>query len=367
MKITFLSPQFNLTGGHRVMAIYAQKLHERGHEVAVVGSRLPGPSLRDIARSLVREGSWPRRSEGMPSHFDGIDADCRLLDRPGPIRDSDVPDADVVIATWWETAEWAAALSPGKGAKVYFIQHHEVWPYLPVERVKATWRLPMPKIVVAGWLADLARERYGDDRATVVLNAVDRDQFHAPPRGKNAVPTVGMMYSTVHFKGCDVTLEAVRLAAGRIPGLRLIAFGSHEVDPGRLPLPDGTEFHLRPPQAEIRHLYAGCDAWLFGSRDEGFGLPILEAMACRTPVIGTPVGAAPELIGEGGGCLVRPEDPRDMADAIGRIMALPDDRWRALSDAAHATASRYSWDDAADRFEAALIGAVERPGVAAAR
>ena len=53
-----------------------------------------------------------------------------------------------------------------------------------------------------------------------------------------------------------------------------------------------------------------------------------------------------------------------MADAIGRIVALPDDRWRAMSDVAHDTASRYSWDDAADRFEAALIRAVERSRVA---
>jgi len=44
-------------------------------------------------------------------------------------------------------------------------------------------------------------------------------------------------------------------------------------------------------------------------------LPILEAMACRTPVIGTPAGPAPELLGAGGGILVRPEDPADMAMA----------------------------------------------------
>jgi glycosyltransferase involved in cell wall biosynthesis len=223
----------------------------------------------------------------------------------------------------------------------------------------------MQKIVVAGWLAEVARERYGDDGAVLVPNAVDVDRFHAPPRGKNAVPTVGLMYSAVPFKGCDVSLEAFRIAEGRIPGLRLVAFGADEVDPVRLPLPEGAEYHLRPAQDDLRLHYAGCDAWLFGSRDEGFGLPILEAMACRTPVIGTPVGAAPELIGRGGGILVRPEDPEDMAAAIGRIMALPDGRWRAMSDAAHDTASRYTWDDAADRFEAALIRAVERSKAAA--
>ena len=72
-----------------------------------------------------------------------------------------------------------------------------------------------------------------------------------------------------------------------------------------MPLPRDTEFHLRPPQDRIRDIYSKCDAWLFGSRSEGFGLPILEAMACRTPVIGTPAGAAPELLGDGRGILSR--------------------------------------------------------------
>jgi glycosyltransferase involved in cell wall biosynthesis len=364
MRITFLSPPFNLSGGHRVKAIYAQKLHERGHEVTVVAPGTPRPTLRQIARSLVRDRAWPKTHADLPSHFDRIDAECRIAGHFGPITDADVPDADVVIATWWETAEWAASLSPSKGAKVYFIQHHEVWPYLPVERVEATWRFPMQKIVVAAWLAEIARERYGDDGVVLVPNAVDRDQFHAPPRGKNAVPTVGMMYSRSHFKGCDVSLEAFRIAAGRVAGLRLVAFGDGGVDRDGLPLPGGAEFHVRPSQDDLRRHYASCDAWLFGSRDEGFGLPVLEAMACRTPVIGTPVGAAPELIGQGGGYLVRTEDPEDMAAAIERIAALPDDRWRAMSDIAYDTASRYTWDDAADRFEAALIHAVERSKVA---
>ena len=43
----------------------------------------------------------------------------------------------VVIATWWETAEWVAGLSPRKGAKAYFLQHHEVHPGQPVDRVRA--------------------------------------------------------------------------------------------------------------------------------------------------------------------------------------------------------------------------------------
>ncbi|QJW92708.1 glycosyltransferase [Frigoriglobus tundricola] len=356
MRITFVCPPPDLSGGQRVVATYADRLQRRGHSVTIVTPRRARPGLRAVARSLLRTGRWPLRPP-TDSHFARCAAEHRLLDRNRPVTDADVPDADVVIATWWETAEWVMNLAPKKGAKVYFIQHHEVFEYLPVERVEASWRLPLRKIVVARWLADLARDRYGDPAAELVPNAVDLDLFHAPSRGRNKVPVVGTMYSTVHFKGCDTGLEAVRLAAARLHGLKLLAFGAAPVDPS-MPLPPGAEFHLRPQQDRIRELYARCDVWLFASRSEGFGLPILEAMACRTPVIGTPAGAAPELIARGGGCLVEYEDPADMAAAIVRVCSQSDSEWQSMSDAAYATATQYTWADATDLFERALRAAV---------
>jgi len=116
----------------------------------------------------------------------------------------------------------------------------------------------------------------------------------------------------------------------------------------------------------LKSIYGACTGWLFGSRREGFGLPILEAMACRTPVIATPAGAAPELIDRGGGMLVKPEDPADMARAIEHIHALSETEWRDMSDLAYATAANYTWDDATDAFERALQSVIERAGATTA-
>jgi glycosyltransferase involved in cell wall biosynthesis len=127
-----------------------------------------------------------------------------------------------------------------------------------------------------------------------------------------------------------------------------------------LPLPPCSELHVQPPQAQLRELYAQCDAWLFSTKTEGFGLPILEAMACRTPVIATPAGAAPELLSGGGGIMVAPNDPNDMARGIERIIALSDPEWVRLSDLAFETASRYDCKHAAELFEAALQTAIEK-------
>ncbi len=110
----------------------------------------------------------------------------------------------------------------------------------------------------------------------------------------------------------------------------------------------------------MKEIYSKCDAWLFGSRSEGFGLPILEAMACRTPVIGTPTGAALDLLPKGGGLVVKPEDPEDMARAIEHICHLSEHNWQRMSNAAYSTAINYTWNDATTLFEAALQTALDR-------
>lgn len=358
MKITFVLPCVSLTGGIRVVAIYAERLQKRGHEVFIVSTPAAEPTLFQQARSLLRGRGWIASEKNQPSHFDRLDVPHHIIDRYRPVTDADVPDADVVVATWWETAEWVSKLSAAKGAKAYFIQHYEVFDYLPQERVAATWSLPMHKITISQWLVDLAGNRYSDRNISLVPNSVDTDLFYAPPRGKQFIPTVGMMYSESPWKGSDVSLKAFALAAQKIPNLRLVAFGLHSPSPELLPCL--SEYALCPAQSSVKDIYAKCDAWLFSSRSEGFGLPILEAMACRTPVIGTPTGAAPELLAGSAGVLVQPEDPEDMARAIEKICQLSEAEWQAMSDTAYARATTYSWEEATQLFEAALHTAIDR-------
>src|SRR6202008_5001925 len=134
MRITFLLPPVNMSGGIRVIAIYAKRLLDRGHRVNLVS--VPRAATRKLHR--IQDVLLPRRQ--LKSHFDGLGVDPRVLEKARPITDADVPDADGVIATWWETAEWVSALSPSKGRKCYFVQHHEIHPSQPTERVKATYR-----------------------------------------------------------------------------------------------------------------------------------------------------------------------------------------------------------------------------------
>ncbi len=355
MKITFVMAAADLSGGNRVISIYADRLAALGNQVTVVSRPRPRATLKDKLKAWLRGQPVPENRPHWPSHFDDLKL-AKHVQTPRwkpSIGAEDVPDADVVIATWWETAEWVMAIPASKGKRAYFIQHYEAHPGQDVSRVEATWRLPMHKIIIARWLVDIARDRYNDTEISYVPNAVDVKQFTAPPRERQPVPTVGVMYSVQHFKGCDVSLKAYDLAKQAIPNLRLIAFGNRNPST-ELPIPPGTAFTMQPAQDEIKDQYSACDVWLFASRSEGFGLPLLEAMACRTPVIATATGAAPELVATGGGVLVPQEDPHAMAAEIKRIVKLPEAQWKVMSDAAYAAATNYTWDDATKLFESAL-------------
>lgn len=362
MRINFVLPHAGMAGGVRVLAIYAERLHRRGHQVMVVSQPPPRCSFRNKLKSLLLRRGWPAEPDPGPSYFEGLAVPHRVLERARPIINSDLPDADVVLATFWRTGPWVAGLSPNKGKKAIFLQGYETSPGIENPEIDAVWRLPMRKIVVSQWMIELARRRFGDIDVLHVPNSVDLIQFYAPARRKHTVPTVGLLYATIHLKGVDISLEALRRVRERIPNLRVIAFGAEPVAPG-LPLPEGVEYHYRPPQQRIRELYADCDVWLCGSRQEGFHLPPLEAMACRCPVVSTRVGGPLDTVIDAvNGFLVDVDDAKGLAERVVEVLSMNEDDWRSMSDAALATACRYSWDDATNRFEDALRRVIKDAG-----
>jgi glycosyltransferase involved in cell wall biosynthesis len=358
MKITFLIPWANLSGGVRVVTIYAQQLQKRGHSVLVLSLPRQKIPFRRKVKSLLLGRGWPRMLPEA-SYLHGSGVELRVLESLTP-RNTEVPDADVIVATFWNTAHVVRQLPPAKGAKAIFIQNYEVMEGKSNPALDATWRMPMHKVTISKWLVDLARERFGDAVVSHVPNSVDFEQFNAPPRSKQPVPTVGLLYSRSWFKGCRTSLAALKQIKAALPSLRLISFGAERPVAG-LRLPSCAEFHLQPPQQMLRELYAQCDVWLCGSNREGFHLPPLEAMACRCPVVSTNVGGPLDLIQEGvNGHLVEIGDAKALAQRALQVMALPPAQWIGMSEAAYRTATRYTWEEATDRFEQALFLAIER-------
>lgn len=359
MRVTFLmAGYFDLTGGCRVIETHARHLLQRGHTVTVVTRPNAKASLKDQVRSLLKGNGLIRQRPGL-SHFTNSPVTHRVIDRHRPIGAGDLPDADVVVATWWQTADWVAALPPEKGAKANFLQHYEAFEYLPKEQVDAVWRLDFHKITISRWLVDLASS-FGDDDVTLVPNSVDLQQFNAPARGKQAIPSIGLLHHSSPWKGVETALAAVSRLLDHFPEVRLFTFGETPFDH---PLPKGIDHqHWQKPAADgIRDIYAQCDVWLCASQSEGFHLPPLEAMACRCPVVSTRVGGPIDIVEQGvNGFLAPVGDVDALADHLFTVLSLPEDGWKRMSDAALATATGYSWEDASLLFEAGLVRAIEK-------
>jgi glycosyltransferase involved in cell wall biosynthesis len=158
--------------------------------------------------------------------------------------------------------------------------------------------------------------------------AVDTDIYRegAAPR-ENFVFTVAWMNSGNSTRKCvPEILRAIPLVLDRHPGMRFVIAGKKGSDhPGlealarELGITGNVEFLGVVSRERKIELMQRCKLYLSPSRYEGFGLAILEAMSCGAPVISSPVGAVPEVVGDAG-MLVDGTSQQAIADAVDRYM-----------------------------------------------
>lgn len=353
MKITFLSPSLNMGGGTKVIAIYAEFLVKNGHEVNIVSTPISSkPFIKQRLKNALKLKFFYPTTQ--PSHFDQLNIKNHLIDAYRPIGDADVPDADIVIATWWETAEWLLNLSECKGKKVYFVQGHEIFNHIPKLRAIETYKTNIKKIVVSRWLKDVLEKQYQSININLVPNAIDNNSFYFENRPKNSNPTIGFLVGLAHVKGLDIAVKVTEQLQHLYPNLKVITFGTAVQKQWRVN--GDVEFHLLPSQRKIRELYARCDVWLAPSRSEGFNLTAMEAMACGTPIVSTKTGWPVEAIKPyENGILTDIDDVNALVAGIKWFLDLPPSSWEKCSQLAHETTAGCTWEKSAKLFESVLI------------
>ena len=189
-----------------------------------------------------------------------------------------------------------------------------------------------------------------------------RFAFNSGP-GKSR-PTLLTVRRLVPRMGLEVLVDAMALLRSRYPEALLIIAGRGPLEPAlKLKVAQlGLEPQVRLagflPEAALPAALGGADLFVMPSeRLEGFGMVIPEAFACGTPVLGTPVGAIPEVLGAFDASLILPEfSAKALADGMASMLSQPG-RLAALRPACRAHAEKhFDWDRAAGQLEAFLQG-----------
>jgi glycosyltransferase involved in cell wall biosynthesis len=319
----------------RAILTYADRLAGLGHDVTLV---VPAGG---------RGAAWWRnvRRAG-PEWMPGLRARIAWVARWSADA---LPDADVVVATAWQSAPVVAAAPARCGAKLYLVQHYESLYHGEPAAVDATYRLPLAKVVISTWLRDVMRERFDSD-AEVLVTPVDRALFRrVPVQVTTSRPRVLMLHHDYAWKGVADGLAVVARVKERVPALWLVGFGVKP--PRRRPAYD--EFHVDPPQTALAALYSGCDLYLCPSWDEGLGMPPMEAMACGAALVTYDNGGCRDYARDGQTALVAPRrDAAALTTALARLAADPALRARiAAAGMAHVTTA-FDWDRSVARLEA---------------
>ncbi len=215
--------------------------------------------------------------------------------------------------------------------------------------------------------------RYFPGEYTVIPNGVDIRRFRPD------LPPIPWMKESPAFhvlfvgrfeprKGLIYLIRAVYLLRDAIPDLRLVvvgdgplrAFYQREVE--RRGIRDRVVFVGRVAREHLPRYYASADVFVSPATGaESFGIVLLEAQACGTPVIASHIpGYAQVIRHEENGLLVPPRSPRHLARALLRLYRHPDLRHRLRKRGLDVVRQRYAWDVVAAQVEGFYYEVLQR-------
>ncbi len=403
MRITFVLNHIDRVGGVRVAFEYANHLQKRGHDVSIVH---PAVNLTYLKRlSVLGLAIWAL------SKVITYIRNALHRDRPQPFTtqstlikipalhprfarsiEKNVPDADVVIATAWETAYDIDRFSVKKGQKVYLIQAYEIWDVLnnlecwteakrlrrgndslalamadviPKQsrlresktEVERSFSLPLKKITIANWLKKLVEDKFGERVEGVIPDGVNFDVFfrESDSLEEDEHVKILMPYSPALSKGFNDGIEAFKLIKARYPDAHFAVFGRKLLVNAELhKVPEWVEFHNIYSDTQLRALYNDFHVFVLPSWLEGFALPPMEAMACGCAVVTTDSSGFAEYLTNGEtACLVPMQEPDALAQSVCKLIEDANER-RRVANNGYEFVKRFTWDDAAAKLEAIL-------------
>ncbi|WP_162917280.1 glycosyltransferase family 4 protein [Dongia deserti] len=229
------------------------------------------------------------------------------------------------------------------------------------------WARMMKRIVAHAscilTVSEFTRDRLLDllqvasERVAIVGNGVDplyfEDLSETEPGARQDQPYIVVVGGLTRRKGGDRVLRVAQEVSRELPSMRVLVAGHNEPHFQAAAATVSNIVLLRyVPSRTLASILRNAVAAVLLSRYEGFGIPVLEAMASGAPVISSRAGAIPEVMGDAG-LLLDADNPGEIVSAI---------KWLSTDASARATyrslgkarAQRYRWERCVDRLVEAL-------------
>lgn len=285
-RVTFVLPIFVQVpiGGYLVVYEYANYLARHGWEVTIVF-----PRWKEVMQRMpvsLKGRLWPLKARALNRPLiPWFELDERIRIKLVVQWSADnIPNADFIFATAYETAGPVAALPSSKGRKFYLVQHFETWAGTE-DDINATFRMPFSIVVISPWLEEIVR-RAGAQSVVHISNGLNHDDFRelSVERDPRSILT---LYHTEPLKGVPDALEAIKHIHAEHTDVKVTMFGVPERG---AEIPDWVTYVRNPPRETLIQLYNKVSIYVSASLAEGWALPPAEAMACGALFVGTDSG-----------------------------------------------------------------------------
>ena len=288
-RITFILPGYpSPIGGFKVVYEYANYLTKHNFKVTVVHClslrhiKYPKNIIKFLKRIIGKIFVYYRRKK-----IDWIDINKNIkmiyLNEPNERK---IPNADYIVASAWQTADYINEYSTIKGKKYYIIMDFPPYMGSSID-IHRTWNYNFKMISISSWIYDLVKNVNNNNNLINIPIGVSENIFKNQKEIVNDSNLVLAMFSSGKYKGSKDLIKSFEIAKKKNIKLNFNLFGKENKPKN---LPSWIHYHKRLSKIDLVNLMNRCGIFVSSSLAEGFGLPSAEALLCGCSLATTDCG-----------------------------------------------------------------------------